>query len=215
MLSLFGVAALLFTAAFSDALPPLQNGSTSPRHIGSTRHTVGGRQVTLHHYAAAGNHKSANDLRGAHRVGSLQGKKTVHFDLHHNNGRFSVVANGSSRGVRAAHVTTVKGDRSMHSRPHPSAGIASNLGGGANDLATEGTEATQFVGLSTAPIGDEEFVLQGGFATITLFFQIGVDGFGNPIFANVSFQMDLGTLLALLGNGPGLDPNDPLDPNAI
>jgi hypothetical protein len=170
----------------------------SHKHVGTTLHMVGDKQVSLHHFAAKTNHQSHRDLQGTHRIGAAQGKNKVHFDLIADNGKFTVHANGKAKGIQNVRVATVKGQKGHHGRPHPDAGIASARLRGELDALADGT---QFVSLEGAEPGDYSYTQfgGGGLVTITLLYQIGIDPFGNPIFASVTFQMSLLEFVLLTG----------------
>src|ERR1043165_515897 len=157
------------TAVFSLVLvAEAQPGSH--KHVGSTQHKVGGRQVTMHHHVAHTNHKSHTDLKGSHAIGSVQGKKQVHFNLHANNGKYAVAANGQTNKTRNTRVSTVKGNKNHHHQPHPGTriGQAGSFSSDLHNVSFDGMEFVSFTDSGDTSLASAQIAL----VTFNIFYQI-------------------------------------------
>lgn len=115
-----------------------------------------------------------------------------------------VAVNGQTNKVRNTRVSTVKGNKNHHNQPHSGSRIA-QAGSGLNGLQNVSVDGVEFVSLTDSDdssLASAQVVL----VAFNIYCQIGVDTFGDPIFAQVTFQMDLFDFLAMIGgNGNGFD----------
>jgi hypothetical protein len=191
---LTSMSAVLFAAATVSGTP------TAPNHtiVGKTEHSVAGNDFTFHHTAA---NKEVHvgkleDMHkhGVHTVGFAQaagknhqvqfdlstakkGKKVSHNLIAHVNGKFT-------KQVTNLSVTTKVGKKGSEKGHHPDSGITHGKAEPAPDADSPST-----VSWTATPWGWVHF---------DIFYFMGFDPWGNPIFAVISFDMDLDDFLWLL-----------------